>query len=94
MWDKDYNDNYKTPKMEISGDSEWYLLELDRHILLGRRKELGMTQAQVAEAAGIKVRQYQRFESGERTMAAASMRIGLSICAVLELDPYRFVPKI
>ena len=79
--------------MDLPGEGDWYFLELDKHILLHRRKQLGMTQQEVADAAKIQLRQYQRFERGERTMASASMRIGLSICAVLELDPYRFVPK-
>lgn len=81
-----YNDNYKTPSV-----GEWELLEFDHHILNNRREELGLTQEQVAEKAHIKLEQYQYYENGKRSMATANMRIGLSICRVLELDPYRFV---
>ena len=52
-----------------------------------------MTQQQVADAAHIQTRQYQRLENGERNISGASMRIGLSVCAVLKLDPYRFMPE-
>lgn len=62
----------------------------DRAILLSRRQQLGLTQQQVANRAGIKLVQYQRFERGERSMASASLRIGMAICDVLKLDPHRF----
>lgn len=51
-----------------------------------------MTQQEVADAAGILLRQYQRLESGERSMSSVSLRIGLAVCDVLGLDPHRFVP--
>ncbi len=90
MFEEKYRDGYKTPTEKIFGKDFEYI-ELDHHILRNRRTEFGMTQQQVADAAGMQLRQYQRLENGERTMAGASMRIGLSICAVLKLDPYRFV---
>ena len=64
-----------------------------RERLKSARKAAGMTQQQVADAAHIQVRQYQRLENGERNISGASMRIGLSVCAVLKLDPYRFMPE-
>lgn len=90
MFEEKYRDGYKTPTEKILGKDFEYV-EMDHNILRNRRDEFGMTQQQVADAAGIQLRQYQRLESGERMMAGASMRIGLSICAVLKLDPYRFV---
>lgn len=88
-----FNDDYQPETEDIFSDgNEWITLEPDRAILLTRRKQLKMTQQQVADAAHIQLRQYQRLESGERSMASASMRIGLSVCSVLKLDPYRFVP--
>lgn len=87
-----YNDNYVTPTKERNG-LKWIIIQDDRLILQQRRKELGYTQQQVADMAKIQLRQYQRFENGERSMASSSLRIGLSICAVLELDPYRFVGR-
>lgn len=66
-----------------------YTLELDdAGVLISRRSQLGFTQEQVAAMAGISLGQYQRFESGERSIANASMKTGLAICAVLMLDPF------
>ena len=87
-----YNDNFVPPNKSSLGP-DWIVILTDKAILQSRRKELGYTQQQVADLAQIQLRQYQRFESGEREMHSASMRIGLSICAVLKLDPYRFYPK-
>lgn len=87
-----YCDDYQPCAEDILGDSgQFVALEPDRAVLCQRRKQLGLTQQQVAEAAKIQLRQYQRLESGERSMASASLRIGLSICGVLKLDPRRFV---
>lgn len=85
-------DDYQPRTDDIFGDgSQFVTLEPDRSVLFRRRKQLGMTQQQVADAANIQLRQYQRLESGERSMASASLRIGLSVCSVLKLDPRRFV---
>ena len=35
--------------------------------------------------------QYQRYEYGETTLSNTRMKIGLRICAVLELDPFEVV---
>lgn len=87
-----YNDDYHPHTEDIFGDgSDFVTLEPDCAILSQRRKQLRMTQQQVADAARIQLRQYQRLESGERSMSSASLRIGLSICSVLKLDPRRFV---
>lgn len=59
-------------------------------ILFQRRKELHMTQQQVADKAGVQLRQYQRLESGERDIFSASGNIMLPICKALMLDPYLF----
>lgn len=63
----------------------------DHEYLRHQREGLGMTQHQVADKAGILLRQYQRLESGERSMASTSLRIGLAVCDALQLDPHRFV---
>ncbi len=57
-------------------------------ILKDRRRELGLTQTQVAIESGIDLQSYQKFESGKRLLENCSMRIGLKVCAALELDPY------
>ena len=74
-------------------EPDTFSLQFEKDILLQRRKELQMTQKQVAERAGIQLRQYQRFEMGERNILSSSARIMLSICGVLKLDPYIFIKK-
>ncbi|MCM1364945.1 MAG: helix-turn-helix transcriptional regulator [Faecalibacterium sp.] len=86
-----YNDTYKKPPAKIIQGKKFELVQFGYHILLSRREELGMTQQQVADAAQIHLQQYQRLESGKRNMSGASLRIALSICDVLQLDPHRFV---
>ena len=44
--------------------------------------------------AAIVVRQYQRFELGERNITSASAKLMLSICMALKIDPYMFFPDI
>ena len=73
------------------GDDPWLIMQQEHQILKTRREQLGLTQQQVADQSKIQLRQYQRLESGERSMISASMRIALSICLVLKLDPYIFL---
>lgn len=56
-----------------------------------RRLELGLTQEEVALELHMSIHQYQRYEYGEHLLSNCSMRIGLRICAVLELDPYEVI---
>ena len=56
-----------------------------------RRTEMGFTQTDVAEEAGISLQQYQNFEYGKRKIANCSTIMALRICADLELDPYELV---
>ena len=63
---------------------------LNNQILFNRRDRLGMTQQQVADMAGIPLRQYQRLENGDVELANTPMSAGLAVCAVLLLDPYYF----
>ena len=51
------------------------------------RMKLGYSQQQVATMAGMQIRQYQRFEYGEREVHHVNLRAGLLMCAALELDP-------
>lgn len=83
---------YRGPTTQIGGET-YDLLQMEHHILFQRRKELKMTQQQVADKAGIQLRQYQRLEKGERNISGSSGRIMLSICAALMLDPYLFLGK-
>ena len=66
-------------------------LNREAEILRERRIELHMTQAEVAAEIGTEVQNYQRYEYGESLLSNATMRYGLRICAVLELDPYEVV---
>ncbi len=60
-------------------------------ILQKRRKEMGMTQTDVAGQVGIQLQQYQLYEYGKRKVSSSSMLLGLRLCAVLELDPYELI---
>ena len=53
------------------------------------RKEY--TQMEVASRAGVDIRLYQRLEYGQRSIAKASLKTGLAICFVLDLDPMALV---
>ena len=70
-------------------------VDLPAHIIIRiRRLELNLTQQQVADKANILLRQYQRFELGERNITSASAKLMLSICMALKIDPYMFYPDI
>lgn len=56
-------------------------------IIRSARIAMGYSQQHVATIIGVHVRQYQRIEYGERDIRYASMKLGLSICAVLGIDP-------
>jgi len=66
---------------------------ISKEILRKRRMELGLTQQQVADGAGIQIQQYHRFEFGDRNIEGASLKVALPICAVLQLDPFTFFPE-
>lgn len=87
----EYNDKLYFDESQTDGTTGFTMMIPDHGFLRHQREGLGMTQQQVADAAGILLRQYQRLESGERTMASTSLRIGLSVCDALKLDPHRFV---
>ena len=60
-------------------------------IIRQRRQELGLTQQDVAVLMGFEQQHYQRYEYGVFDLANASMRIGLTLCDVLELDPFYLI---
>ena len=60
-------------------------------VLKNRRIELGLTQQEIAVELGMHIRQYQRFEYGEQSLAKCSMQTGLRICSILRLNPYEVV---
>ncbi len=65
----------------------------ETEMLREARKRLGISQQQVATMAGVHIRQYQRLEYGERTMQNINMRLGLTVCAILEINPFDIVPS-
>ena len=78
-------------KFPQSRDGNYILCLDDAGVLRSRREQLGLTLQQVADMAGVQFSQYQRLESGERSLSGCSMRIGLAICAVLLLDPCEMI---
>ena len=52
--------------------------------------KLGMTQQQVANEVGITVRQYQRYESGEKSIYSSSFQVGVRLFKVLRLEIKEF----
>lgn len=76
---------------EVTGTMKKRKEEREARMLRERRAAMGMTQGQVAAEIGIELQQYQRYEYGYATLSNARMKIGLRICAALELDPYEAV---
>jgi transcriptional regulator with XRE-family HTH domain len=62
----------------------------EKDILLEARKKLSLTQQQVADKARIVLRQYQKFESGERKLSSSSFYIASKVIQALELDVTTF----
>ncbi len=63
----------------------------ESEIIRQARIRLGLSQQQVATLVSIQIRQYQRLEYGESDVQKLGMRAGLSLCIVLELDPYDLI---
>ena len=56
-------------------------------MLMQARANCGLTQQQVADACSINIRQYQKFESGERDLMGCAFSLGLALCRTLGIDP-------
>ena len=67
------------------------MINKEGKILRERRLELGLTQEEVALELNMSIHQYQRYEYGESRLSNCPMRIGLRVCAMLELDPYEVI---
>ena len=63
----------------------------ERGMLIGAREKLGLSQEEVAAKAGIKLSQYQKYESHDGHFSSSSMRIVNAVLTALELDPTAFV---
>ena len=63
----------------------------ERGMLIGQREKLGLSQEEVAVRAGIKLEQYQKYESHDgREFSSSSFRIVNAVLTALELDPNAF----
>ena len=62
----------------------------DRGILIGQREKLGMSQEEVAEKAGVTLKQYQRYENQESGLSSSSFRIVHAVLSALGLDTTAF----
>ncbi len=60
-------------------------------IIRNARKCLGLSQLDVATEAEVNLRQYQRYEYGERSFSDVKITFGLKICCILHIDPYDIV---
>lgn len=58
----------------------------EKSILKDFRNKLGLTQQQVADKAKIQLRQYQRFENGERELSSSSFNIACRVIEALGLN--------
>ena len=83
---KDYGFVFEWPHEETQSGT-WFSFVSDGGMLRMQREALGYTQQQVASLAHITLRQYQRFESGERKLESSSFRIGLNVCFALKINP-------
>ena len=65
----------------------WQYMRAEKSILREEREKLGLTQQEVSDKARIQLRQYQRFETGERNLSSASFFTACNVMKALELDP-------
>lgn len=59
-------------------------------MLIDQREKLGLSQEAVAAKAGVTLKQYQRFESGDHDLSSSSFRIVHAVLSALELDTTAF----
>ena len=68
---------------------EWDIEKI-KHLLKSRRHVLGLTQQQVADRAGVRLRHYQQFEGGERSIMTCSFDTACRIIETLEMNITKF----
>ena len=64
--------------------------EPDQTIKIARESKR-LKQLEVANILGLSLRQYQRYENGEKELGEAPFQVGMAICELLELDPFDFI---
>ena len=80
------------PKGKI-GNQEVLAFVEDCQLIKNRRIELGYTQQQIADIAGIKLRHYQRVESGENHITNCTGKVMMRILVALRINPFEFFPQ-
>lgn len=63
------------------------------NIITRRRKELGLTQVQLAEKTGIHRVSIVRLETGERPLNGMLLTTALSLADALQIDPHEFLKE-
>jgi len=62
------------------------MIREEKDVLFEARKNLNLTQQQVADIAGVTVRHYRLFENGERKLTSASFLTASGVLRALNLD--------
>jgi transcriptional regulator with XRE-family HTH domain len=75
---------------ELKGYQLCHVADDMHSVLYEQRIVHRLTQKQVAERAKITLQQYQKFESGARSIMTSSFRIACRVIEALELDITRF----
>ncbi len=65
-------------------------MSYDKYVLKKQRQRLGLTQQQAADKAEIQIKQYQRFEAGERELADAGFKTAIRVLKALEMDVEKY----
>ncbi len=65
-------------------------MSYDRYVLKKHRQKLGLTLQQVADKAGIQIKQYQRFEAGDRELSDAGFITVYKVLKALEMDVEKY----
>ena len=74
-------------------DGIYDITNLNSSLYLTNTHSVSAGTVNVYQTAGIQLRQYQRAENNEHSFFGGSARIMLSVCEVLQLDPYLFPGK-
>jgi transcriptional regulator with XRE-family HTH domain len=53
-----------------------------------------LTQKQIANKRKIALRRYERLESGQRSLSGTSFRVGIMLCALLNIEPRQLLEAI
>ena len=65
---------------------DFLMVATEAGVLFRARKKLGLTQQEVADRAGITLRQYQRYEGKEKDLSSSSFKMAVSVLKALEID--------